>query len=1191
MECDLSSNDRACKKEAMLLQCPRLSRSWLGGVIVAAMAAALPAAWAAGEPAVDFNRDIRRILSDNCIRCHGPDAKDRKGSKATHGGLRLDVREAAIAPIDDYFAIVPGHPEKSELVARILTKDENDVMPPADSGKTLTEREKTLLKTWIAQGAPYAQHWSYVAPVRPALPVVNDAKWPVNAIDRFILARLEQEKLKPSAEADRPTLARRVALDLTGLPPSLDEVKRFEEDKAPGAYERYVDRLLAQNSFGEHWARLWLDQARYADSAGYADDPARTIWAFRDYLIRSFNANKPFDQFTIEQIAGDLLPNPTDEQLVATAFHRNTPTNSEGGTVDEEFRNVAVVDRVNTTMTVWMGSTMACAQCHTHKYDPFTQEDYFRLFAILNNTADEDRKDEAPVLALYTTEQKEQRKKLETEIAALGQTLRTRTPALLAAQPAWEARFAKELAWQTLTPAGMKSKAGAAMTLAEDGVVTVGRKGETDVYTITTTAGTDQTVAALRLEALPEDAQVGEAAEEKSKGTERRAGGFVVTRVQAAVTPAGQRELAGRYVRIELPGKAKILSLAEVQVFAGEENIAAMGEASQSSTAYEAPAKLAIDGKTGGDFEKGKSVTHTASSENPWWEVDLKSVQAVERLVVWNRTDNKMAGRLAGAHIALLDEQRAVVWETTLETAPAASVELAVSGAKAIKFALAQADFTQDGYSAESVINPKMPKAKGWAVGPQADRAHALVLVPETPVALAAGAQLKVTIEHGVKKAVSTLAKFRLATTDDVRVAEITRTPAPVLAALKIAPEQRSEPQRETLTAHYMTVAPGLETERQRLAAANKELGEVKPYTTVPVMGELAGAKSRTTHIQRRGNYLDLDKEVTPGVPGALNPLPAGFAANRMGLAKWIVDEKNPLMSRVIANLFWESIFGMGIVRTSEDFGSQGDPPSHPELLDWLAVEFRESHWDVKHLLKLMVTSAAYRQSARISPEALASDPDNRLLARGPRFRLSAEMIRDQALFVSGLLSAKMYGVPVNPPQPKMGVTAAFGATMDWETSMGEDRYRRGLYTTWRRSNPYPSMITFDAPSREVCTVRRERSNTPLQALVTLNDPVYLEAAQSLARRIAAREGPVAEQLRYGFRLCLVREPRDGEMKELLALFAKEQKRFAADETQAVAVATNPLGPLPAKANAVELAAWTVVGNVLLNLDELLMKP
>ncbi|MBI4622078.1 MAG: DUF1553 domain-containing protein [Verrucomicrobia bacterium] len=1168
----------------MSRDCTHLLRRRLRGLLLAGIGIglAIPGRCATppGAP-VDFNRDIRRVLSENCLKCHGPDPKERKGNK---GGLRLDLRDSALADRGGYAAIVPGDPEQSELYLRITETNEDDVMPPLDSGKKLTPREIALLKAWIEQGAEYAPHWSYVPPTRPALPPVRDKAWPVNPIDHFILARLDREGLRPSPAADRPTLARRAALDLTGLPPAPEEVRRFENDREPGAYERMVDRLLQQESYGEHWARLWLDQARYADSAGYADDPARTIWAYRDYLIRSFNANKPFDQFTVEQLAGDLLPNPTEEQLIATAFHRNTPTNSEGGTIDEEFRNVAVVDRVNTTMTVWMGTTMGCAQCHTHKYDPFTQNDYFRLFAILNNTGDADRKDEAPVLSLFTPEQKQQRKPLETEIIALEKTLGTRTPAVLAAQPAWEKRFETELPWDQIAPAEMKSKAGAVMALTDEGVIRVERQGETDVYTVAATVGAEQTLTALRLETLPDDALPG-------NGPGHAGGAFVVTRVVASATPPEQREVAGRYLRIENPGKEKVLSLAEVQVFGGGENLAPAGEATQSSTATEGEAKRAIDGKTNGNFDQGRTTTLTETSESPWWEVDLKSTQSIERVVVWNRTDGKLGSRLIGARLTLRDEQRAVVWEARVEKAPAPSVEFFVSGARTIRFASVHADYTQEGFAADSVLNAKTGREKGWAIGPHVGQRHELILIPAAPVTLPAGARLTIKIEQLSKKKHHTLGKLRLSSSGDARAPEIIRTPAPVLDALKIPAADRSEAQREVVTGHYMTVAPALETERQRLATLIKQLDAVKPFTTVPILSDLAGDKSRKTHVQRRGNYLDLGDEVTPGLPGALHPLSAGLPANRLGLARWLVDANNPLTARVIANLFWESIFGLGIVRTGEDFGTQGDPPSHPALLDWLAVEFKESGWDIKHLLKLMVTSTAYRQSSRISPELLARDPENRLLARGPRFRLSAEMIRDQALFVSGLLSRKMYGAPVNPPQPKMGVSAAFGSGIDWENSIGEDRYRRGLYTTWRRSNPYPSMITFDAPSREVCTVRRERSNTPLQALVTLNDPVYLEAAQALARRMAVAGSAPADKLHHGFRLCLTRAPRDKETEALLALYARTRERFVRDPEQAIAVATNPLGALPAEADPVELAAWTVVGNILLNLDELLMKP
>jgi hypothetical protein len=752
---------------------------------------ALSPASAAAQPAstVDFNRDVRPILSNKCFACHGPDEKERKAK------LRLDSREGATDSV-----IVAGKPEASELVRR-LTADPDEAMPPKKSGKHLSQREIETLTRWVKEGAPYAAHWAYVKPVRPPVPTIRNPKFEVrNPIDAFLADRLIREGLTPQSPADRHALIRRVSLDLTGLPPALDEVDAFVNDKSPDAYEKLVDRLLAKRAYGEHWARMWLDLARYADSAGYADDPPRTIWKYRDWVITAFNDNKPFDRFTVEQIAGDLLPNPTEDQLVATAFHRNTLTNNEGGTNDEEFRNVAVVDRVNTTFTVWMGTSMACAQCHTHKYDPLSQKEFFRVFAFLNNTADADKSDESPTLAFWTPEQEAKRKKLETEIEKL----------------------------------------------------------------------------------------------------------------------------------------------------------------------------------------------------------DAKKDMA-------------------------------------------------------------------------------------------------------------------------------------------------------------------------------------------KLAALKKELAAVKPQTTVPVMRELTEAQRRKTRIQFRGNFLDLGDEVTEGVPAAFHPLPKDAPVNRLGLAKWLVSPENPLTARVIANRFWEQIFGVGLVRTSEEFGTQGELPSHPELLDWLACEL-QSDWDVKRFLKLLVTSAAYRQSAKVTPALFERDPENRLLARGPRVRLTAEMVRDQALSAAGLLSPKVGGPSVKPPQPTLGVNAAFGKSIDWQPSTGENRYRRGLYTEWRRSNPYPSMAAFDAPNRDVCTVRRARTNTPLQALVTMNDPVYVEAAQGLARRLMKHEGTDAERIAFGFRVCLARSPSDAERDRLAKLYEAARAKFAADPKKAALFASQPLGALPKDTDPVDAAAWTVVANVLLNLDELFMK-
>jgi len=1131
-----------------------------------------------GSAKIDFNHDIRPILSENCYKCHGPDGNERKAR------LRFDLRDEALKPAKSgERAIVTGSPEKSQLVVRITAADPDDRMPPLKSGKKLTQRQIDLLRRWVEQGAPYAMHWAYARPVRPAQPLVKNTKWPKNPIDFFILARLEREQLKPSAEADRYSLIRRASLDLTGLPPTLEEVDQFIRDRTPGAYEKLVDRLLEKEAFGEHWARMWLDLVRYADSAGYADDPPRTIWAFRDYVIRSFNRNKPFDEFTIEQIAGDLLPDPTEEQLTATACHRNTMTNNEGGTNDEEFRNAAVVDRVNTTMAVWMATSMACAQCHSHKYDPITQQEYFRFFALFNNTEDADRPDENPVLKFYTAAEKEKRANWEEESSQLQKKLRTPTPELIASQVKWEKQFPLAVEWQPLKPSLMKSKNGAVLSAQDDGAVLAAPGQKSDLYTLELSLPTKR-VTSLRLEALPH-----ESLPNRGPGNSTN-GGFVVSRIMATLVPPATNRTIGRYVRVELPGKEKFLSLAEVQVFSGAENIALRGHASQSSTAYDGRARRAIDGNTDGDYEKAKSTTHTESSENPWWELDLKTAQPLDQIVLWNRTDSDLHTRLSGFLVSALDEKREIVWEKTVKDPPNPSAEFRLDGSSPVRFVAAYADVAQEDFEPKSLFLDKAAKKKGWAMAPGDGKAHSLILLPEKSVDAAQGSKLRVAIEQISDPEQQTLGCFRVAVSDDERTPEYTRTPVSVIAALRLKAEERSENQRRELTEYYLgNIAPELKKEQERFAELKRHLAEMKP-NTVPVMHELVGKKRRKTHIQFRCNFLALVEEVTEGVPAVFQPAQDQAPRNRFELARWLMDKDNPLTARVIANRFWEQIFGVGIVRTSEEFGSQGELPTHPELLDWLATELVERKWNIKEFLKLLVTSAAYRQSSRVPPGLEERDPNNSLLARGPRFRMPAEVVRDQALFVSGLLSRKMYGPSVRPPRPSLGLSAAFGSSLDWKTSEGEDRYRRGLYIEWRRTSPYPSMSAFDAPNREVCTLSRPRSNTPLQALVTLNDPVYIEAAQALARRIASSSGSSADKARYGFRLCLARPPESNELHQLLSLYESAQNDYAKEPEKAKSLATDPLGPSPDGSNNVDLAAWTTVANVLLNLDETLMR-
>ena len=1179
------------------------------------MASAAPAPKSAAIAPPDFQRDIRPILSDKCFTCHGPDAAERKGGKKGVG-LRLDTAEGLGADLGDgRRAIVSGQPQQSLLLHRVTTKDLDDVMPPPKFGKQLTPREVELLAAWVKSGAKFSGHWAYEKPKRPAPTVISKevisallaksgSKSPVtqslitnysSPTDAFILSRLAQDGLLPQPEADRYALARRVALDLTGLPPSVAEVDAFVADKEPKAYERFVEAQLAKPSYGEHWARLWLDLARYADSAGYADDPSRVIWAYRDYVINAFNNNLPFDRFTLEQLAADLFDSPTDEQLKGTAFHRNTMTNNEGGTNDEEWRIAAIVDRVNTTFAVWMGTSMACAQCHTHKYDPIAQKEYYQLYAFLNNTEDADKRDESPLLSFLSDTQRKQRADWEAELAAVEAKFKSPSAVVLGGAERWAQAFPVKLEWNSPKPSAAKSSSGAALAAQDDGSVLVAKnEAAKDNFTIELTVPDAQKLTALRLEALPNDKLPG-------KGPGHAGGNFVITRVRASILPSAESKgPVARFVRIELPTKGQFLQLAEVQVFSGGENVALKGEAKQSSVYMGAAASRAIDGKTDGEYDKG-SVAHTESQENPWWEVDLKEARALERIVVWNRAE---AGeRLKGFRVVALDAQRNVVWDKAGNDAPAKDLAFAMNGAREVKFTAAIADFTQASYDAENVINDTASakdRTRGWAVGGSTGKAHSLTLIAEKPVEIPAGSRLSVTLEQQSATAKATLGHFRLNVTADTKAAEFARTPAPVVSTLASSRSVNTENwtlntlppgDRAKVTDYYArTLAPELKAERTQLATLTKSLADLKP-STVPVLRELAADKRRTTKIQLRGNWQALGDEVAEAVPAAWHPLPKDAPRNRLTLAKWLVDENNPLTARVVANRYWEALFGTGLVRTSEEFGAQGELPSHPELLDWLATELVAMKWDTKKFLRLLVTTQAYRQSAKVTPEALEKDPENRLLSRGPRLRLTAEMVRDQSLAASGLLSAKMFGPSVRPTRPSAGLSAAFGSALDWTTSAGEDRYRRGLYTEWRRTSPYPSMATFDAPSREICSVRRNRTNTPLQALVTMNDPVYVEAAQALARRMAKDGGATAaDKARHGFRLVLSRPPSDNEVAKLVKLHADTAAEFAKDKAKATSLATDPLGPLPEGADAVNLAAWTTVANVLLNLDETLMK-
>jgi hypothetical protein len=1141
---------------------------------------------------VDFNRDVRPILSEKCFHCHGPDEESRKAK------LRLDLRDSALADREGFRAIVPGDPDASELMVRILSKDPDEVMPPPKEHHTMTVPEIETLRRWIAEGAPYADHWSFAKPVRPALPRLPGAA-PAHPVDRFIASSLAKHGLRPSPEADRHTLLRRVSLDITGLPPTPQEVRAFIEDASPDAYEKQVDRLLASPHFGEKWARMWLDLARYADSTGYGSDKFRlNIWPYRDWAIHAFNRNLPYDQFTIEQLAGDLLPNPTPDQIAATAFHRNTMTQTEGGTDDEEYRVAAVKDRVGVTGQVWMGLTVACAQCHTHKFDPISHQEYYQLFAIFNQTEDSDREDEHPRIPLPTAHERQQRTRIEAELMEIDKALRADRPDFDAELHEFEAAMARPIEWTTPSvaealPAGENSAAPAAkLDIAPDGsfLATPGAPGKASY--VLRFAGPIASATALRIEmlALPSPAS--------SNPTRTEGSAPVMSEVRAAIVRgrSGTAPL-GRYVRVEHDA-GKLIHLAEVEVYSGEKNIARSGAASQSSTGYNGAAGRAIDGTTDGHYDQG-SVSHTADDDpNPWWQVDLGSEQPVDRIVLWNRTD--IPERIKGARVVLLDSAGRRVYSAKLHDVPRPKAEFKPAGGTQLALANASASSARDRFPAAAAIDGIADKpANGWApVAAQGGEAQLVVELHE-PAAVAQDEMLAIelTLHH---RGASTPARFRISTTDAAPPVRV--LPDSIRATLALEPTERTPEQQEELKTYFRPLSKTLAPLTAQREAKQKQLAAIKPVE-LPIMRELPKDKRRSTHILDKGNFLTPGERVEPGVLGRFHPVPQAEAGeiNRLTLAKWIVSPENPLTSRVAVNRFWAQLFGTGLVESEEDLGTQGRLPDHPELLDWLAVSFQTPKdrpgefglgWDMKALIRFLVTSHTYRQSSRITPEQLQKDPANTWLARYPRRRLDAEGIRDQALALSGLLSPKIGGPSVYPPQPEGLWNVAFNEGQDrYPTSTGEDRYRRGLYTFWRRIAPHPAMATFDAPSRATCTIRRIPTNTPLQAFVTLNDPAFLECAQALARRIL-REAPEGDEARFrwALELVLARPATDTQIAAIRELHRDQLLAYREDHAAAIPLATDPLGPLPAGMDPAEAAAWTTVANVLLNLDGVLTK-
>ncbi|MDP7018785.1 MAG: DUF1553 domain-containing protein [Pirellulaceae bacterium] len=998
-------------------------------------------------PKIDFKKQIWPLLQAKCVECHGPETQE--------GQLRLDARVSVFRGGVSGRLFTPGEGEQSLLMERILGDGDMDRMPADDD--PLSDEQVDLIRAWITQGAQWPPelgvklelktHWAYAPPRRAELPQV-DSPWPRTPIDYYVYEKMTVAGMKPSPRAEPARLIRRVYLDLIGLPPTVEEVLAFEQDSSDAAFERIVDRLLKSPHYGERWARPWLDLARYADSNGYQADQYRNVWPFRDWVIQAMNDDMPFDQFTVEQLAGDLLPDATLQQKIATGFNRLTTCNVEAGVDPEDNRIEQVIDRVNTTGTVWLGTTLECARCHNHKYDPFSQREYYGLFAFFNNTPLEVQGNGVtynfygPKMPLPLEPDKQaQLDKLKSQRATIQREWDAVLASAKARLPAWEQRVkdqaGKQGEWTVLEPTEFTSAGGAAHKILDDQSILVsGDKPLLDVYTV-----------------------------------------------------------------------------------------------------------------------RGR--------------LELSAVNAVRLETL---TDKSLPGNGPGRHTA--ESPNFVLQEVTAKVVNG-------SGETPLVFSGASADFSQRGWDVKGVIDGD-PKT-GWGINPQFGKPHEAILVLGQPVDFGAQSELVVRLvqNHGAGR---TIGRLRLAV--HTGRLESGGPPKAIATILDKPAAKRSAEDKQSLLEHLASQDGDAVAIKGRLKKIDASIAAIQPDTTL-VMVEMD--EPRTTNLMKRGNFKDLGSRIRASTPAALHHSPQG-GTDRLAFARWLVRPENPLVGRVTVNRWWAEFFGSGLVATLEDLGSRGDPPTHPRALDWLTAEFVETGWSMKRIHKTIVMSATYQQSAQSSESALRKDPYNRLYARGPRHRLSAEMIRDNALRICGLLSEKMGGPPVFPPQPPNVWRHVGRNAPKYITSQGSDRFRRGIYVFWRRSAPYAAFVNFDAPDRSSCVVARPRTNTPLQALTLMNDPAYLEMALALARRIIADrpEAKFDERVEYAFRRCVARAPRDVETQRLREFYTREIELLRSSPER-VKLLLDKATPADAD-EARELAVWYLMSNILLNLDEVITK-